>query len=102
MPKLPRWFVAIAFIVSLPTLALAEPMVQMTQGDVKVVIYTEDCTLKNVVSNLPKRATWTEKGKVYEGCAGSNPDMGLVMLYFKEDKSVAAVPMQAFVRVNTI
>lgn len=96
MPKLPRWFIFLAFVVTCPTLALAGPMLVLEQQGITITVYSEDCALKNVVSNLPKRATWTEKGKTYEGCAGGQPDAGVVMLYFKEDRSVAVVPMQAF------
>jgi hypothetical protein len=102
MIRLPFWFVVLAFIVSLPTLALAEPMVQFQQGDIKIVVHSEDCAYKNVVSNLPKRATWTEKGKVFEGCAGGNPDMGLILFYFAGDRTVAAVPMAGFTRLQGV
>jgi hypothetical protein len=64
------------------------------------VVYTEDCAVKEV-ANLPKRATWTEKGKTYEGCAGMSP-LGLVMFYFREDRSVAVVPASQFVKVTNI
>jgi hypothetical protein len=99
--KLP-WYFALAFIICWPAKALSEPMVQFQQGDVKIVVYSDDCAFKNVVSNLPKRATWTEKGRVFEGCAGGNPDLGLLLFYFRDDKTVAAVPMQAFQKLQGV
>jgi hypothetical protein len=101
MPKLPRWFVALAFLVSLPTLVFAEPMLAFQDQGVRIVIYTEDCALKNVVTNLPKRATWEEKGKVYEGCAAGTP-FGFVMFYFAGDKTVALVPADGFTKAARI
>lgn len=81
--------------------AIAEPMAKasVNNGQVVITIYTEDCTLKNVVTNLPKRATWVEGGKTYEGCAGVQPDAGVAMFYFSGDKTVAVVPLQIFARV---
>lgn len=82
--------------------AKAEPMAQasVNQGQVVITLYTEDCALTNVVTNLPKRATWKEGGKVYEGCVGVQPQAGVAMLYFAGDKTVAVVPLQLFARVT--
>jgi hypothetical protein len=101
MISLPRWFVVLALIVALPTLVFAEPMLAFQDGPVKIVIYTEDCALKNVVTNLPKRATWEEKGKSYEGCAAGTP-FGFVMFYFAGDKTVALVPADGFTKAARI
>jgi hypothetical protein len=101
MISLPRWFVVLALIVALPTLVFAEPMLAFQDGPVKIVIYTEDCALKNVVTNLPKRATWEEKGKSYEGCAAGTP-FGFVMFYFAGDKTVALVPAEGFTKAAKI
>ena len=81
--------------------AVAEPMAKasVNNGQVVITIYTEDCALKNVVTNLPKRATWVEGGKTYEGCAGVQPDAGVAMFYFSGDKTIAIVPLQMFARV---
>lgn len=81
---------------------MADPMLHAVQGDVRIVIYDEPCQLTTTVSNLPYRATWNEKGKVYEGCVGSSPEVGVAMFYFLEDKTIAAVPLQMFVKVTTI
>lgn len=77
----------------------AEPMAAAEQGNVRVVVYTEDCALTNVVENLTKRATWTENGKTLEGCAGIFPQVGMVLFYFT-DKTMFPVPMQIFSRVS--
>jgi hypothetical protein len=79
--------------------AHAEPILQASQGGVTITLHSEDCKITELVANLPKRATWQEQGKTFEGCFGAVPQMGLVMLYFKEDKSVAGVPIDAFKRV---
>lgn len=79
--------------------AVAEPMVAADEGPVRVVIYTEDCALTSVVKNLPKRATWTENGKTFEGCAAVIQQAGLVIFYF-DDKTVALMPAQMFQRVS--
>ena len=79
----------------------ADPIAQavVNNGQVVITVHSEDCALKEVVSNLPKRATWVEGGKTFEGCVGVSP-IGVAMLYFREDKSVAAVPLEMFERVS--
>lgn len=68
-------------------------------GQVVITVYSEDCQLTDVVANLPNRATWEQRGKTFEGCVGVQPAAEMAMFYFKDDKSVAVVPLQAFVRV---
>ena len=79
--------------------AYADPLARAEQGNVQITVYSEPCKLKEV-SNLPGRATWKESGKVYEGCFAVNPELGVAVFYFLEDKSVAAVPLQMFVRIQ--
>jgi hypothetical protein len=98
--KLPFYF-ALAYIFCFPAAVLAEPIAAMQQGDIRIVVYSDDCALKSVVSNLPKRATWTEKGQTFEGCAGGT-EFGVLLFYFREDKTVAAVPMQAFQKLTGV
>jgi hypothetical protein len=94
--KLPLWFNVVAFLLfSWP--AFAEPMVKANVQGIEITVYTEDCALKNVVSNLPKRATWVEKGKTFEGCAGAT-QFGVLIFYFN-DKTVAVVPVEHFAKV---
>ena len=68
-------------------------------GDVKITLTDEPCALMAMVSNLRNRATWTEAGKVTEGCWATG--RGLVMLFFA-DRSVVTVPAQAFHRVSGV
>ena len=77
------------------THAAAEPIYQAEAEGVRIVIYQEDCKLKDVVANLPKRATWHEKGKVYEGCAGGHQVFPIIMAYFV-DKTVVALAVEMF------
>jgi hypothetical protein len=52
------------------------------------------------VSNLPGRATWTQDGKVFEGCYGLDMDLGLVVAYFQSDRTVVNLPQFLFERVT--
>lgn len=51
------------------------------------------------MSNLQNRATYLEGGKTYEGCVGGNAQLGILVFYF-EDRTVFAVPVQFFSRVS--
>lgn len=77
--------------------AIGAPIFEASHDGVRIVVYDEPCKLP-AVANLPRRATWAEKGKTFEGCAGISP-IGVVMFFF-DDKTVAAVPVQAFTRVT--
>ncbi len=78
-------------------LAFAEPVARavVNNGQVVITVHSEDRALTAVVTNLPKRATWVEGGKTFEGCVGVSP-IGVAMFYFLADKSVAAVPLEMF------
>ena len=82
----------------------AEPIAQATvnEGAVVVTVFSEDCNLKATVANLPKRATWVEKGKTFEGCVGVEPAAGVAIFYVATDKSVTAIPLVAFARVTGV
>lgn len=70
------------------------------EGDgVKVIVYGDEKCKMPEVSNLPWRATWTEKGKTFEGCAAVDPRVGLVVFYWS-DKTVVVIPSTNFVRVD--
>ena len=101
MVKLPRYVLFLAFFFCLPSIVIARPMVQASVQGIVITVHSEDCELKNVVSNLPKKATWVENGKTFEGCAGASP-LGVLMFYFHGDKTVAAVPADLFVPVTGI
>lgn len=80
-----------------PKKAHAETKMKAEAGGVVVLAYDSKCKLKEV-GNLPYRATWTENGKTLEGCVGIFTQMGICLFYF-EDKTVVAIPMQMFSRV---
>lgn len=76
----------------------AAPVAEAGGDGVIVQLTDELCTL-SAVTNLKGRATWTERGVVTEGCwANAN---GLVMFYFA-DRTVVAIPAQAFQRVTGV
>ena len=62
---------------------------------VKISLTDEPCKLTMAVENLKYRATWTEKGKTFEGCYGGHPFLPIVMAYFS-DKTVVALPVEIF------
>ena len=81
-----------------PTKAHAIPVAEAAADGAKVTLTDEDCKLKDKVSNLPKRATWQERGKKFEGCYGVHPG-GVVMAYFS-DGAVVIIPVQMFTAVS--
>jgi hypothetical protein len=96
------WFLAFllaVLMIALTTIAQGAPIAQLKAEGITLLITDEPCQLK-AVGNLPYRATWTEKGKTFEGCAGGHP-MGIVMFYW-DDKSVSVAPVQAFTKVSAI
>jgi hypothetical protein len=100
--KLPRWVVLLIYLATWPSALLAEPIFAAETEGVRIVLYDEPCKFTQAVANLPYRATWTEKGKTYEGCFAPNRNAGVVVAYFSEDKSVAAIPMDVFRKVTGI
>lgn len=80
-----------------PAELMADPLFRATDGKAVVTLHSDPCGLTNVVVNLPKRATWEEGGKTYEGCYSiAGP---FVMFYF-DDKKVGLAPSDAFQRVQ--
>lgn len=93
---LPVYFVlAVLFLFGCPSVN-AEPLFQTQTQDVVITLHSEKCELKEV-SNLKQKATWEEKGKVFQGCWGYRD--GLVIFYFLEDRTVGIIPAQAFEKV---
>lgn len=78
--------------------AIADPLYIAKHEDTVVVLYSTPCKLDSV-SNLKRRATWQDKNGSHEGCWGSSPQMGLVILYFA-DKTVVAMPTQFFEKAS--
>ncbi len=100
-------FVLVLFAVAVCAVLIsnkahAEPVYQAASADgaLRIVLHDERCALAEI-TNLPRRATWTENGTTYEGCWGARPDQGIVLAYFS-DKTVAAIPVQAFAKVTGI
>ena len=83
--------VCLIVLVGLATNAYAEARFQVVADGAKVVLFDDKCAV-SAVANLPYKATWEEKGKVYQGCWGARPDAGVVMFYF-DDKSVGIIPI---------
>lgn len=77
--------VACALMLIFPPKARAEGGV----GDIELLF--EPCRLTHMITNLPRRATWTEDGKVTEGCWGPNPGAPGVVTTFWEDKTVVPI-----------
>lgn len=102
--KLFLWFCAacgfalLLLAVTWPTKAHAGPVYQADVEGVKIVLTDEPCQIP-AISNLQRRATWTEKGKTTEGCFGGHQQFPIVMLYFA-DKTVVVVPVQMFTQVR--
>ncbi len=82
----------VAVVLFLVTPAYAAPVAIGQHEGITVVLTDEPCAL-DAVSNLQRRATWTEGGKTFEGCFGILG--GMVVAYFS-DKTVAAIPVQHF------
>jgi hypothetical protein len=91
--------VCLIVLVGIAT-AQAAPLYSAEVEGVRIVLTDEDCKL-TAVANLKKRATWTEKGKTFEGCFGIHPQYGVVIAYFS-DKHVVLMDPQAFVRVTGV
>lgn len=94
-----RWLtlaVALAFCMK----AYAAAVYVSDDGSVRVTLYDEDCALKEV-RNLKRRATWEEKGQLFQGCYGQHPETGIVIAYF-DDGSVVLIPPQAFRPVRSV
>lgn len=92
--------VALGVAATWPTNAHAGPILRGEAEGITVTIYEEACQLKEV-TNLPKRATWTEKGKTFEGCIGAHPQFPILMGFFS-DKTVVVLPVQIFTRVTGV
>ena len=97
-----RWWAIVALVVIvLPAAcsAFSAPRFRADGGNVAIMLYDEPCALAAQITNLPHRATWTEAGKVYEGCFGFMPreiaGVPLVILYFS-DRTATALPASAF------
>ncbi len=85
------FFILLAFISP----AEAKQIASAGDGSVTIGLTDELCTL-GVVTNLPLRATWLEKGVTIEGCYGTHP-YGVIVVYWA-DKTISIVPISMFRR----
>lgn len=92
------WLLIVVAIISAP-LAFGAPVAQARVQEVTITLFDDPCVLP-AVSNLKQRATWTEAGKVYQGCWGSHA-LGIIMVYF-DDRTIGALPVQAFTRIQVV
>jgi len=88
-----------AAVAMLPLPAKAKPVFQASQGNVVLMLHTEECAFQGTVA-LPLKATWTQDGKTVEGCWGPRADLKVVLFYFPSDKSVFAVGMDHFTKLT--
>lgn len=79
-----------AIIVVALSLLIFPPKARAEEGG-SVQLLAEPCRLTHMVTNLPRRATWTEGGKVYEGCWGPHPQAPGVVSTYWEDKTVVPI-----------
>ena len=93
---------AAAVFLFLPSQVKADAQYRAVIQGVVITLYSDECTLKGTVSNLPRKATWLEDGKTFEGCFGYVEALGLLMFYFREDKTVAGLPSSVFTKVHSL
>ncbi len=96
---LPLYAVILIFLFCWPSIVLSEPLFQTQSETVKLTLHSEACTIKEV-TNLPRRATWEEDGKVIEGCWQVFGNV--IGFYFLDDKTVGVAPIGAFKRVTGV
>jgi hypothetical protein len=92
--------VCLIVLVGLATNVHAGPRFSVVADGAKVVLHDDKCAV-GAVKNLPYKATWEEKGKVYQGCWGARPEAGIVMFYF-DDKSVGMIPIQDLTAIRGV
>lgn len=90
-----RLMLAVLALMALGAAEAREVARSESQG-VVVSLTDENCRMLDRVTNLPLRATWTEKGKVYDGCY-TLTGTGHVLLFF-DDLTAVVAPFQAFER----
>jgi hypothetical protein len=100
----PYWAVVLAVLLGIGLASAlwagkvySAPMFTAATEGAIITLTDEPCTLE-AVTNLKYRATWVEKEKTFEGCWAPHRELGVVIAYF-DDKTVAIIPVQAFVKV---
>lgn len=86
-------------LVHFCTPAHADALFETTQGNIRLVVYSDKCGL-NEITNLPLKAIWYQDGKEIEGCVGARDDLGVAVAYFA-DKTIAVLPLFVFRRLTS-
>lgn len=83
-----------AGLIAFANKASAEPR-YAAAGDNGAVItlYDDPCELKEQITNLPYKATWSEAGKQFDGCWAPVQQLGIVQMWFT-DKTAFPVPVR--------
>ena len=81
--------------------ALSAPRFVATDGTTSITLHDEPCELKEVVTNLPYKATWVEGDKIIQGCWGAWVNDQRVLAYFG-DKTVALIPFSVLSKVQGV
>lgn len=89
---------AVIVLMLFASVVYAAPIATAGDERITVILTDEKCAL-SAVTNLSLRATWRENGHTFEGCYAVA--RGLVLCYFS-DRSVVAIPSQAFQRVTGV
>jgi hypothetical protein len=58
-----------------------------------ITLFDDPCELKEQITNLPYKATWTESGKQFDGCWAPVQQLGVVQMWFT-DKTAFPVPLR--------
>lgn len=87
----------LALVLMLPFAVFAKPIASAGADGINVTLTDEPCKLV-AVTNLQRRATWTEAGRVTEGCWSVHP-AGMVLFYFA-DLTVTLIPAEMFQKVS--
>lgn len=83
-------------LIALP--AHADPLFIAKVEEFTVILHSEPCK-QDAVTNLKRRATWTDKTGTTEGCWGAIPQVGLIILYFA-DRTATALPAAFFEKAS--
>ena len=83
------------------TLVYSFEVARVDIGSTRISLYNEPCAFSSII-NLPGRAVWLDKNKIYKGCFGVDQVLGVVVLYFMEDRSITILPLDQFVKVSRL
>lgn len=83
-----------AGLIAYSAKAMADPRFAADGDDGAVItLYDDPCELKEEITNLPYKATWTEGGKQFDGCWAPVQALGIVQMWFS-DKTAFPVPLR--------